>query len=63
VIARAFRGEKCENGTRTTIAKIAAAEKINASYVGRVLRLTLLAPGIEGFWMVDSRRTYRLRTY
>jgi hypothetical protein len=27
-----------------TIAEIAAAEKINESYVGRVLRLTLLAP-------------------
>jgi hypothetical protein len=26
--------------------EIAAAEKINASYVGRVLRLTLLAPEI-----------------
>jgi hypothetical protein len=29
-----------------TIAEIAAAEKINESYVGRVLRLTLLAPDI-----------------
>jgi hypothetical protein len=28
------------------IAEIAAAEKINESYVGRVLRLTLLAPDI-----------------
>ena len=35
-----------ENGTHATIAEIAAAEKINASYVGRVLRLTLLAPHI-----------------
>jgi hypothetical protein len=31
--------------THATIAEI-AAEKINASYVGRVLRLTLLAPDI-----------------
>jgi hypothetical protein len=31
-----------------TIAEIAAVESINESYVGRVLRLTLLAPdGIE----------------
>ena len=30
----------------TTVEEIAAAEKINASYVGRVLRLTLLAPDI-----------------
>ena len=35
-----------ENGTHSTIAKIAAAEKINESYVGRVLRLTLLAPDL-----------------
>jgi hypothetical protein len=35
-----------ENGTHATIAEIAAAEKINESYVGRILRLTLLAPDI-----------------
>ena len=35
-----------ENGTHATIKEIAAAEKINESYVGRVLRLTLLAPDI-----------------
>jgi hypothetical protein len=29
-----------------TIREIAAAEKINETYVGRVLRLTLLAPDI-----------------
>jgi hypothetical protein len=46
-IARAFRWRKMlEDGTHATIAEIAAAEKINASYVGRVLRLTLLAPDI-----------------
>jgi hypothetical protein len=33
-----------ENGTYATIAEMAAAEKINESYVGRILRLTLLAP-------------------
>ena len=44
-IARAFRWrEMLENGTYATIAEIAAAEKINETYVGRVLRLTLLAP-------------------
>jgi hypothetical protein len=32
--------------THATIPEIAAAEKINESYVGRVLRLTLLAPDI-----------------
>ena len=46
-IARAFRWrEMLENGKYATIAEIAAAEKINESYVGRVLRLTLLAPDI-----------------
>jgi hypothetical protein len=46
-IARAFRWrEMLESGTYATIAAIAAAEKINESYVGRVLRLTLLAPAI-----------------
>ena len=34
------------DGTYATIREIAAAEKINESYVGRVLRLTLLAPDI-----------------
>jgi hypothetical protein len=33
------------NGTHATIAEI-AAENINESYVGRVLRLTLLTPDI-----------------
>jgi hypothetical protein len=46
-IARASRWrEMLENGTHATIAEIAASEKINESYVGRVLRLTLLAPDI-----------------
>jgi hypothetical protein len=44
-IARAFRWrEMLENGTYATIREIANAEKINDSYVGRLLRLTLLAP-------------------
>lgn len=46
-IARAYRWrEMLENGTHATIAEIAGAEKINESYVGRVLRLTLLAPDL-----------------
>jgi hypothetical protein len=46
-IARAFRWrEMLENGTYATITEIAAAEKISETYVGRVLRLTLLAPDI-----------------
>ena len=44
-IARAFRWrEMLESGVYGTIAEIASAESINESYVGRVLRLTLLAP-------------------
>ena len=35
-----------ETGVYATIDEMAAAEKINASYVCRVLRLTLLAPDI-----------------
>jgi hypothetical protein len=46
-VARAFRWrEMLETGVHATVAEIAAAEKINESYVGRVLRLTLLAPDI-----------------
>ncbi|WP_416193513.1 hypothetical protein [Nitrobacter sp. TKz-YC01] len=44
-IARGFRWRKLlETGVHATVEDIAAAEKINASYVSRVLRLTLLAP-------------------
>ena len=46
-IARGFRWRKLmETGVYGTVAEIAAAEKINPSYVSRVLRLTLLAPEI-----------------
>jgi hypothetical protein len=46
-IARAFRWrEMLESGEYATIREIAAAEKINESYVGRVLRLTLLSRAI-----------------
>lgn len=46
-LARAFRWRKLlETGVYGTIDEIAAAEKINDSYVSRVLRLTLLPPDI-----------------
>jgi hypothetical protein len=46
-VARAFRWRKMlETGRFGTLAELAAAEKINASYVSRVLRLTLLPPDI-----------------
>jgi len=44
-VARAFRWRRLlEDGSYGTIKELAAAEKINASYLCRVLRLTLLAP-------------------
>jgi hypothetical protein len=44
-IARAHRWRRMlESGIYVTISELAAAEKINQSYVCRVLRLTLLAP-------------------
>jgi len=46
-LARAFRWRKVlETGVYATVEELATAEKINASYVSRVLRLTLLAPDI-----------------
>ena len=46
-LARAFRWRKMlETGVYGTIEEMAAAEKINSSYISRVLRLTLLAPDI-----------------
>ena len=46
-LARAFRWRRMmEAGRYGTIEELAAAEKINSSYVSRVLRLTLLAPDI-----------------
>ena len=46
-LARAFRWRRMpESGRYATIDELAAAEKINASYVSRILRLTLLAPDI-----------------
>jgi hypothetical protein len=46
-VARAFRWRRMlESGHFATVLELAAAEKINASYVSRVLRLTLLAPDV-----------------
>jgi len=46
-IARAFRWrEMLENGAYSTIKEIAEGEKIAETYVGRVLRLNLLAPDV-----------------
>ena len=46
-LARAHRWNKLlESGRYGSAAELATAEKINPSYVSRVLRLTLLAPDI-----------------
>jgi hypothetical protein len=56
-LARAHRWKRIlESGEFATMEDLAAPEKINPSYLGRVLRLTLLAPDIvEGSSMVGSR--------
>jgi len=46
-VARAFRWRRMmETGRFATLNELAAAEKINSSYVSRLLRLTLLVPDI-----------------
>ena len=45
--ARALRWQRMlESGNYTSLTELAAAEKINLSYLSRVLWLTLLAPEI-----------------
>jgi hypothetical protein len=46
-LARAFRWQKLlEDGTYATLEEIAGAEKINSSYISRILSLALLSPEI-----------------
>ncbi len=46
-LARAFRWRRLlEDGVYASCEELAAAERINGSYVSRVLRLTLLAPEV-----------------
>jgi hypothetical protein len=59
-VARAFRWRRMlESGRFATINDLAAAEKINSSYVSRVLRLTLLAPDVVEAIM-DGRQPERM---
>ena len=56
-IARAHRWRRLlESGEYGSITELAAAEKINQSYVGRVMRLTLLSPEIVQV-ILDGRNT------
>ena len=60
-IARAFRWrDMLETGKYATVREIAEAEKINETYVGRVLRLTLLAPHVVQT-IVDGRQPAELQ--
>lgn len=46
-LARAYRWKRMlEDGNFASIAELAAAEKINSTYLSRILRLTLLAPDL-----------------
>jgi hypothetical protein len=55
-LARAFRWKRMlESGEYTTIAELAERERIASSYMTRVLRLTILAPGIVEA-ILDSRQ-------
>ena len=60
-LARAFRWQKLlDRGTYSSIKEIAAKEKIDPSYVGDVLRLTLLAPDIVEM-ILDGRQSPELQ--
>jgi hypothetical protein len=60
-LARAFRWQRLlENGLHANLTELAAAEKVDRTYVGRVLRLSLLAPAfveaiLDGHQPVDLR--------
>jgi hypothetical protein len=59
-IARAFRWQKLlENGTYNSLDDIARSEKIGASFVSRVARLSLLAPDIVDA-ILDGRQPAHL---
>lgn len=59
-IARAFRWRKLlETGVHSTVEEIATVEKINSSYVSRVLRLSLLSPNIVEA-ILDGRQPAQL---
>ncbi len=59
-LARAFRWQKLlDDSTYATIEDIANSEKINPSYVSRVLRLTLLSPEIVEM-ILDGRQSLSL---
>jgi hypothetical protein len=59
-LARAHRWQRMlETGEHQTLADLADAERINRSYVSRIVRLTLLAPDIVER-ILDGRPTVSL---
>lgn len=59
-LARAHRWQRMlESGRFASIAELAAAERIDRSYLCRVLRLTLLAPEVVEA-ILDGRQTARV---
>jgi hypothetical protein len=59
-LARAFCWRRLlEDGVYSGIEDLARAEKINTSYVSRILRLTLLAPDIVEM-ILDGRQSQSL---
>ena len=60
-LARAHRWKRMlEEGTHGSVSEIAEAEKIDRSYVNRLLRLTLLAPDIQET-ILDGRQPKALQ--
>jgi hypothetical protein len=60
-LARAFRWRgMLENGAYGTVVEISDKEKINESYISRLLRLTLLAPDIVEA-ILEGRQPPRLK--
>ncbi|HWX50030.1 MAG TPA: hypothetical protein VNZ61_18445 [Roseomonas sp.] len=56
-LARAHRGKRLlEDGRYSSLGELAAAEKIDRSYLGKMRRLTLLAPDIVEAISTDSSR-------
>ena len=59
-LARAFRYQRLlEKGRYASISEMAAAERIERGYLGRLLRLTLLAPDIVEA-ILDGRQQHGL---
>ena len=61
-LARAFRYQRMlDQGRYSSLTELAVAEKIDRGYLGRLLKLTLLAPGIVSA-ILDGRAADRTAT-